>query len=208
MAKVMVDAKGNFVTTGGVDFLLNFEPAVAPEPDNDMIFGDLGNDWLVGGPGKDNLFGGLGNDLLNADDDHESGPDNTEVDIPPESLPADYYDDIVFGGGGRDVLIASSAGDIMIDWIGEFNSYVVPTSKFGPGTVIRYYTKAFVEFLYQLGISCGLDTTAGMRVPGADPARYFEPYGELGMVLQGDPIDQDVGAPRDPQLGNKGGKKK
>ena len=34
-----------------------------------MIFGDLGNDWLVGGTGKDTLCGGWGNDLLNADDD-------------------------------------------------------------------------------------------------------------------------------------------
>ena len=33
------------------------------------IFGDLGNDWLVGGTGKDTLWGGWGNDLLNADDD-------------------------------------------------------------------------------------------------------------------------------------------
>ncbi len=34
-----------------------------------MIFGDLGNDWLVGGTGRDNMYGGFGNDLLNADDD-------------------------------------------------------------------------------------------------------------------------------------------
>ena len=34
-----------------------------------MIFGDLGNDWLVGGTGQDTLYGGWGNDLLNADDD-------------------------------------------------------------------------------------------------------------------------------------------
>ena len=33
------------------------------------IFGDLGNDWLVGGTGRDDLYGGCGNDLLNADDD-------------------------------------------------------------------------------------------------------------------------------------------
>jgi hypothetical protein len=208
MARVMVDENGCFVTAGGVDFLLNFETATSPEPDNDVIFGGLGNDWLVGGPGKDYLFGGLGDDLLNADDDHGSGPDNTDVDIPPEGFPADYYDDIVFGGGGRDILIASSAGDIMLDWTGEFNSYIVPTSKFGPGTVIRYSNNAIVAFLYLLGLSSGMDATAGMKVPGADPARYFEPYGELGLVLQGDVLDNDVGAPRDPQPGNKGGKKK
>ena len=37
------------------------------------IFGDLGNDWLVGGTGKDTLWGGWGNDLLNADDDLSAG---------------------------------------------------------------------------------------------------------------------------------------
>ena len=38
-----------------------------------MIFGDLGNDWLVGGTGKDTLWGGWGNDLMNADDDLSTG---------------------------------------------------------------------------------------------------------------------------------------
>ena len=208
MAKVMVDENGRFVTEGGIDFLLNFEAAVTPEPDNDMIFGDLGNDWLVGGPGRDYMFGGLGDDLINADDDHGSGPDNTDVDTAPAGFPADYYDDIVFGGSGRDVLIASSTGDILLDWTGEFNSYIVPTSKFGPGTVNRHSNAAIVSFITQLGLSSGLDVTAGAKVPGADPKRYFEPYGELGLVLQGDAIDKDVGAPRDPQPGNKGGKKK
>ena len=39
-----------------------------PTDGNDIIFGDLGNDWLVGGTGRDIMFGGWGNDYLNADD--------------------------------------------------------------------------------------------------------------------------------------------
>jgi Ca2+-binding RTX toxin-like protein len=205
MARVMVDENGKFVLRGGVEFLMNFD---ASEPDgNDMIFGDLGNDWLVGGPGMDWMFGGLGDDLLNADDDHNPLTDNTEVDFAPEDDPT-YYDDILFGGGGRDILIASSTGDVMVDWTGEYNSYVVPTSNFGPGTVIRYSTKDIVKFLYDLSEGAGADTDAGTYITGTDPARNSEPYGEIGLVIVGDPFDKDlVGAPRDPQPGNKGGKK-
>ncbi len=206
MTKIMVDENGNWIASGGMEFLLNFE---TQELDgNDVIFGDLGNDWLVGGPGKDQLFGGFGDDLLNADDDHNSADNNTAADVPPTGLPADYYDDIVFGGGGRDVMISSSEGDRMVDWTGEYNSYIVPSAKFGPGGVFRYSTKAIEAFLYELAIAGGADATAGSYVDGADPARYYEPYGEIGLVIVGDPYSKDmVGAPRDPQPGNKGGTK-
>ena len=207
MARVMVDEYDAFAINGGTEFLLNFNAA---ELDGrDSIFGDLGNDWLVGGPGKDQIFGGFGDDLLNADDDHSTTTANTEADIAPAEQSADYYDDITFGGGGRDILIASSTGDAMVDWTGEYNSYVVPTSKFGPGTVIRYNNNSIVQFLYLLAVSSGADITAGSTVVGADPARYFEPYGELGLVINGDPFAADLtGAPRDPHRGNKGGAKK
>ncbi len=206
MTKVMVDTEGHWVASGGMEFLLNFE---TQELDgNDIIFGDLGNDWLVGGPGKDQLFGGFGDDLLNADDDHNSADNNTAADVPPTGLPADYYDDIVFGGGGRDVMISSSEGDRMVDWTGEYNSYIVPSAKFGPGGVFRYSNNAIEAFLYELAISGGADANAGSYVDGADPARYYEPYGEIGLVTVKDPYASDLnGAPRDPQPGNKGGTK-
>ena len=31
---------------------------------HDILFGDLGLDWLVGGTGRDHMYGGLGNDIL------------------------------------------------------------------------------------------------------------------------------------------------
>ena len=34
---------------------------------NDRLFGDLDDDWFVGGPGKDHAFGGWGDDLVNMD---------------------------------------------------------------------------------------------------------------------------------------------
>ena len=71
----------------GIDFLLNFVSATAfdattPQPvvddGQDVLFGDGGNDWLVGGTNQDFLFGGYGNDVLNADDNLDS----TKVTIP------------------------------------------------------------------------------------------------------------------------------
>src|SRR4029077_15560827 len=64
----------------GIDFLLNFVSqtnfdaalAVVVDDAKDAIFGDLGNDWLVGGTNADHLYGGYGNDLLNADDNLDS----------------------------------------------------------------------------------------------------------------------------------------
>ena len=71
-------------TLSGLPWLLNFDPnagpldgfwataagytPAVPTDGNDIIFGDLGNDWAVGGTGRDIMWGGWGNDYLNADD--------------------------------------------------------------------------------------------------------------------------------------------
>jgi Ca2+-binding RTX toxin-like protein len=75
------------ITVGGVDFLLNFTSALSFDPatydpttnaqpvlddGQDVLFGDAGNDWLVGGTNQDVLFGGWGNDILQADDNLDS----------------------------------------------------------------------------------------------------------------------------------------
>ncbi|MBI3896328.1 MAG: hypothetical protein HY313_10415 [Acidobacteria bacterium] len=160
---------------------------------NDMIFGDLGNDWLVGGTGNDHLYGGWGSDLLNGDDDLETdGGANTA----PDSNPS--YQDITFGGAGRDVIIGNTGGDRLVDWIGEFNSYVVPFSPFGLFTITRLVQPRLPDFLYALSEGDGADRTLG-----ADVSRNGEPAGELGLILQQDPAWQNQsGAPADPQPGN------
>lgn len=65
----------------GIDFLLNFEsattfdattPQTVIDDGRDALFGDVGNDWLVGGTNEDHLYGGYGNDLLQADDNLDS----------------------------------------------------------------------------------------------------------------------------------------
>ncbi|MEX2149864.1 MAG: LEPR-XLL domain-containing protein [Steroidobacteraceae bacterium] len=189
-------------------FILNFDPTEGPAVDDpeygpvhtdgdDKIFGDLGNDWLVGGTGRDNLYGGWGDDLHNADDDHGTNDGlNDGTDTHPS------YEDLAFGGAGRDVLIANTGGDRLIDWSGEFNSYIVPFAPFGNFTVSRTIQPQLPDFLYALSASDGADPTRAADT-GASAARNGEPEGELGVVIQQDFAWQDqTGAPADPQPGN------
>jgi hypothetical protein len=92
---------------------------------NDVLFGDYGNDWLVGGTGRDTIYGGWGNDLMNADDDLTTRDRRVAGSATvPDTHPS--YEDRVFGGAGLDVLIGNTGGDRLIDWVGEFNTYLVP----------------------------------------------------------------------------------
>ncbi len=177
-------------------FLLNFEatdPITGAKVNDgkDRLFGDLGNDWLVGGTLNDRLFGGFGDDLLNADDNHDNGTAASLNDRPddPEFADADF----AFGGAGLDVLIANTGGDRLFDWIAEFNSYIVPFAPFGIPTIFTSPGQApgMIQFLLDLGAASGADITR------------TEPDGELGLVTSSDPQWGDQsGSPRDPQPGN------
>jgi Ca2+-binding RTX toxin-like protein len=222
--KILLDSDGNLWWKGDMqgpafEFLLNFDEtegvyrSSGPVPKStgqqatnypavnddgaDKIFGDLGNDWLVGGTGRDNMYGGWGNDLINADDDHDGHEDDNELNDIPDTHPT--YEDRAYGGAGRDVLIANTGGDRLIDWVGEFNSYIVPFAPFGEATVSRTVMPFLPEFLYALSAGDGADPTR----TGLDPIRNGEPDGEMGLVLQPDYAWQDqTGAPSDPQPGN------
>jgi Ca2+-binding RTX toxin-like protein len=190
-------------------FLLNFDATEGPTAGtrhtdgDDAIFGDLGNDWIVGGTGRDHLYGGYGDDLLNADDDLETaGGLNNAPDTDPS------YEDIAYGGAGRDVLIANTGGDRLIDWAGEFNSYLVPFAPYGMATISRTIQPQLPEYLYALSMSDGADVTRAADT-GNDAVRNGEPDGELGLVKQKDAAWQDqTGAPADPQAGNIAGGKR
>ena len=99
---------------------------------------------MVGGTGHDTLWGGWGNDLLKADDvlgtEHRHSAARRHrtaaagrLNDTPDTHP--MYEDRTFGGAGLDVLIGNTGGDRLIDWIGEFNSYIVPFAPFGIATV-------------------------------------------------------------------------
>jgi Ca2+-binding RTX toxin-like protein len=170
---------------------------------DDRIFGGNGNDWLVGGTGRDNAYGGWGNDLVNMDDRHST---NGSLNDQPDTHST--FEDRAYGGAGRDVLVGNTGGDRLIDWVGEWNSYLVPFAPFGMATVSRTLQPQLPEFLYALSHADGADPTIVADGNGT-ALRNGEPFGELGLVLQKDPAWQDqTGAPADPQAGNiPGGKR-
>jgi hypothetical protein len=137
---------------------------------------------------------------MTTDDDH-TGHDNTDnLNESPDTHPT--YEDRAYGGAGRDVLIGNTGGDRLIDWVGEYNSYIVPYAPFGMASVSRTMQPFLPEFLYALSAGDGADPTRADDT-GADPLRNGEPEAELGLVKQKDFAWQDqTGAPSDPQAGN------
>lgn len=233
-----------------IDFLLNFDETEGPDGPEfdgddaplptdgaDRAFGDLGNDIIFGGTGRDHMYGGRGNDLLNMDDNHDSGASNKVGPKAPTPDPLDNtlsdefqaYADIVYSGAGRDVMILNTGADRATDWVGEFNSYLVPFSPFGAFHISRTLQPQLPEFLFDMSEADGADASiiSGLILPSAldgqlyvdqknadvrtddpDPLRNFEPFGELGMVRQTDRDWQEqTGAPNDPQPGNFKGKR-
>jgi Ca2+-binding RTX toxin-like protein len=193
-------------------FFLNFDASEGPKASdfattafktdgNDVIFGDYGNDWLVGGTGQDHMYGGFGDDLLNADDNLTTdGGKNDATDTGVS------YQDIAYGGGGRDTLIGNTGGDRLIDWVGEFNAYIVPFAPFGAAAVSRTVQPQMYQYLYNLSAGDGADNTFTDGA-GVDATRNGEPFGELGLVTQVDsyPVanwQAQTGAPNQPQAGN------
>ncbi len=196
LREIFLTASGGLAKSNtGLPWFLNFNAAEGPKDDkwtvgtsyealptdgDDRIFADLGNDWAVGGTGRDAIYGGWGDDLLNADDDlSTNGSLNNKTDTNPS------YEDLVYGGAGRDVLIGNTAGDRLVDWDGNFNTYLFPFSQAGLPTVVRTATDSIQTFLLDLSESQGADLTLAAQ-HGTDPARNGEPLGELGMVTDKD----------------------
>ncbi|MGK2855290.1 MAG: hypothetical protein ACSLE3_14500, partial [Microbacteriaceae bacterium] len=162
-------ASGNWVTACiAVDNQGNCTATTASQPSdgNDVIFGDLGNDWMVGGTGQDTTWAGWGNDLSNADDVLTT---NGGLNDAPDGVNSSYQDR-VYGGAGLDILIGNTGGDRLIDWVGEFNSYLVPFAPFGIATVSRQVEPQLPEFLYALARSQGAVPTRATDT-GAAPGR-------------------------------------
>ena len=208
--KIYVDPSGEAIEIpaaaghDGIDFLLNF--SAAQNDGNDVLFGDLGNDWIVGGTGRDNSYGGYGDDLLNADDNMDTNGGLN--DIPDAMDPS--QEDIAFGGAGRDVLMANNdadhgtnaGGDRLIDFSGEFNTYLVPFAEFGPPTISRAVQPGLFDYLYELSASDGADPTR-FGDTGSGEFRNGEPEGEIGLVTSADfDWQAQTGAPDDMQPGN------
>jgi hypothetical protein len=191
-------------TYGAVTFAPNGTPltfAYRHSDGADVMFGDLGNDWSVGGTGRDNIYAGWGNDLSNADD---VATTNNSLNDTTDSHP--QYEDRVYGGAGLDILIGNTGGDRLIDWTGEFNSYIVPFAPFGIAAVSRQVEPQLPQFLYALSASDGADPTRDYDTGAVvtRPYRNGEYEGEMGLIIQQDHgyWQQQTGAPSDPQPGN------
>src|SRR4029077_4531242 len=108
---------------------------------DDAIFGDFGNDWILGGMGRVRIYGGWGNDLLDlrASLDVNGGLNNAPVSDPAMGTTAGTpaWEGLAFGGAGQDILCAGTGGARLIDWVGNHNSYYVPFSPCGMPTVSR-----------------------------------------------------------------------
>ncbi len=224
--KIMVNNLGEAGGDPVHEFFLNFDETEGPGVDdptygtvntdgNDRIFGDSGNDWLVEGTGRGHVYGGMGDDLINIDDDLNSTAGTADPlanNVPDTHL---SYEDITYGGAGRDILIGNTGGDRMLDWVGEFNSFIVPFAPFGAFAISRALAPQIGDYLNDLARSDGSDQwlpdwerfavefDADPTIDSPNPARNFEPYGELGMIRQQDPgWGEQTGAPDDPQPGN------
>src|SRR6185437_5066993 len=137
---------------------------------------------------------------MNIDDNLDThGGLNDQTDTNPS------YEDFAFGGAGRDVMLANTAGDRMVDWIGEFNTYVVPFPPFGMPTRSTQLLPNLPQYLYDLSKSAGADQTLAARYASA-ATRNGEPFGELGLIEQQDAAAGDQrGNSRDAQQGNQQG---
>jgi Ca2+-binding RTX toxin-like protein len=127
---------------------------------NDMMYGGTGDDQMHGGAGLDQMHGGDGNGALFGDlgDDNvfgDAGNDHLYGGAGDDSLDGGLGADIVYGGDGQDTLVADQTGDRLIDWLGNFNTFVVPFKSFGEPVIIRSPAPQMQQFLLDLAASDG-----------------------------------------------------
>ena len=109
----------NFNQNEGIDFPGSATPYTGAK----AIFGDQGNDWIVGGNGANTIFGGSGNDLI--DGRRNLTLDNGQNDLPDNNP---YYNSVVFGGSGSDILFAGGYYDRLIGGPNGFTIDVLPVA--------------------------------------------------------------------------------
>jgi Ca2+-binding RTX toxin-like protein len=115
------------------------DPAASGAGGNDILFGDDGDDILAGQGGDDQIFAGAGDDLL------DGGIGN----------------DTSYGGDGQDTLVADNKSDYLIDWFGNFNTFIVPGHGFGAPTIIRSPAPQMQDFVLALATAGGSSDAVG-----------------------------------------------
>ena len=69
------------------------------------------------------------------------------------------------------MALSGDGGDRIIDWTGEFNSYVVPFAPFGAFTISRALLPQLRDYLYDLseGDGAALSGVEHIALTGLDP---------------------------------------
>ena len=116
-------SEGSDLTNLGVSAKVNFtsEPVLDP-PAN--VFGDAGDNSLMGGTGSDRLYGGSGNDSFDAGngDDILYGNGGNDVFVAGaghDQLYGGSGNDTFSGGSGNDVLYGNGGNDILVGGEGD-----------------------------------------------------------------------------------------
>lgn len=86
----------------GDDFFNGFDAY-----DDQLVFGDRGNDFILGGYGNDDFHGEDGDDVLDGD-------------LGNDTLFGGAGDDILVGGYGKDVLNGGDGDDVLVAGIGDW----------------------------------------------------------------------------------------
>lgn len=146
-ADTLVGGDGNDYLHGGAG-----GDSLAGDAGNDALFGNLGDDALSGGDGSDHLYGGADSDLL------DGGADA----------------DIAYGGDGDDTLMADSSADRLIDWFGNFNSFVGPGPGHGAPVIVRSPSPWLQDFVLLLAAADGAS----------------DPNAEIQAVIPGGPAQK------------------
>ncbi len=100
---------GNGNDVVGIDPRVSLAVEVYGEDGDDMLIGGSGRDLLIGGDGNDRLEGNRGNDYLDGGkgNDYLKGLDG---------------DDVIFGGSGNDIICGGTGNDLVLggdgnDWL-------------------------------------------------------------------------------------------
>ena len=167
-----------------------------------MIFGDLGNDWLVGGTGRDTCTAAGATTCSTSTTTTTARPSRRRSTTRPTPHPT--YEDLAYGGAGprrADRQYRRRPPDRLG---GEFNSYLVPFAPFGMrhASAARC-SRSWTEFLYALSASDGADPTRGADEPAMTRRATASRSASWAWCVQQDFAWQDqTGAPDDPQPGN------
>ncbi|MEG4344017.1 DUF4394 domain-containing protein [Microcoleus sp. A003_D6] len=84
--------------------------ALAGTPENDLIFGLMGNDAIAGNSGNDSIFGGKDSDSV----DGNSGRDSLFGDLGSDTVNGGEESDFLFGGKGSDSISGNSGNDVLL----------------------------------------------------------------------------------------------